>query len=79
MVETVSAHLHREKGEDESIMLVAIPFKDAIDCSLEERHEALDAHVKSENEGSNVEIVARQFNSYNRNDGYVYKIWYKKS
>lgn len=76
-VQQVPAHVRFEAPEGASAMLVSIPFSDALDCKLEERWDALDSHVKGER--GDVSVIARQFHSYTRKDGYIYKIWFVRN
>ena len=58
-------------------MMVGISYKDALHLTPQERWDAIDSHVSNEN-GSEVEVFARQFHSYTKEDGYIYKVWYGK-
>lgn len=74
---TAPSHEPQETPEGSKTILVAVGFEFATSSTLEERWDALNAHVIEE-VGDGIEIFKRQFFGYTHEDGYIYKVWYKK-
>ncbi len=75
--QNVPAHIVAADPEGTKTILVGLPYDTALEMSLDERRQALTDHVENE-AGGPVDVVQRQFHSYTRNDGYIYRLWYRK-